>query len=73
MFFAQFGQFASVAPVAQWIARWTSNPKVAGSNPAVGILFLHNGVAGWWGGGGRLLEVDVDVEVEKWKEIVRSN
>ena len=21
-------------PVAQWIARWTSNPKVAGSNPA---------------------------------------
>ena len=21
-------------PVAQWIARWTSNPEVAGSNPA---------------------------------------
>ena len=20
-------------PVAQWIARWTSNPKVPGSNP----------------------------------------
>ena len=23
-----------LVPVAQWIARWTSNPKVAGSNPA---------------------------------------
>ena len=22
-----------VVPVAQWIARWTSNPKVPGSNP----------------------------------------
>ena len=26
-------------PVAQWIARWTSNPKVAGSNPAGDKLF----------------------------------
>lgn len=25
--------------VAQWIARWTSNPTVAGSSPAVVILF----------------------------------
>ena len=25
-----------VAPLAQWIARWTSNPKVAGSSPAGG-------------------------------------
>ena len=24
------------APLAQWIARWTSNPKVAGSSPAGG-------------------------------------
>ena len=24
------------ARVAQWIERWTSNPKVAGSSPAVG-------------------------------------
>ncbi|GFU95087.1 hypothetical protein TNCV_4138711 [Trichonephila clavipes] len=22
-----------MVPVAQWIARWTSNPKVVGSNP----------------------------------------
>ena len=22
------------APVAQWIERWTSNPKVGGSNPS---------------------------------------
>ena len=28
-----FGKFSAV-PVAQWIARWTSNPEVAGSNPA---------------------------------------
>ena len=27
-------------PVAQWIARWTSNPKVAGSNPAGDKLFF---------------------------------
>ena len=26
--------FVQLVPVAQWIARWTSNPKVAGSNPA---------------------------------------
>ena len=26
--------FSQPVPVAQWIARWTSNPKVAGSNPA---------------------------------------
>ena len=25
------------APVAQWIERWTSNPKVAGSSPVGGI------------------------------------
>jgi hypothetical protein len=29
-------------PVAQWIARWTSNPKVPGSNPGRNeINFLH--------------------------------
>ena len=28
-----------LVPVAQWIARWTSNPKVAGSNPAGDKLF----------------------------------
>ena len=26
--------------VAQWIARWTSNPEVAGSNPVEDELFL---------------------------------
>ena len=25
--------------VAQWIACWSSEPKVAGSNPVVGILY----------------------------------
>ena len=25
------------APLAQWIARWTSNPKAAGSSPAVAL------------------------------------
>ena len=29
----------SKVPVAQWIARWTSNPKVPGSNPG-GDAFL---------------------------------
>ena len=29
-----------VAPLAQWIARWTSNPKVAGSSPAGGNVAL---------------------------------
>ena len=28
------------APLAQWIARWTSNPKVAGSSPAGGNVAL---------------------------------
>ena len=28
-----------IAPVAQWIERWTSNPKVAGSSPARGIFY----------------------------------
>ena len=28
------------APVAQWIARWTSNPKVVGSSPTWGKYFL---------------------------------
>ena len=27
-------------PVAQWIARWTSNPEVAGSNPAGDDAFV---------------------------------
>ena len=27
-------------PVAQWIARWTSNPEVAGSNPAGDEIFF---------------------------------
>ena len=31
--------------MAQWIERWTSNPKVAGSSPAQGIL-LQPEVAG---------------------------
>ena len=26
-------QNVTSVPVAQWIARWTSNPKVPGSNP----------------------------------------
>ena len=29
------------APLAQWIARWTSNPKVAGSSPAGGGFGLR--------------------------------
>ena len=35
--------FSQPVPVAQWIARWTSNPKVAGSNPAGDkyILFFN--------------------------------
>ena len=33
------GCFFEDAPLAQWIARWTSNPKVAGSSPAGGIAF----------------------------------
>ena len=28
------------APVAQWIARWTSNPKVVGSSPTWGSIFM---------------------------------
>ena len=28
------------APVAQWIARRTSNPEAVGSSPTRGILFL---------------------------------
>ena len=28
------------ARVAQWIARWTSNPKVAGSSPASSRVFF---------------------------------
>ena len=31
----------TVALLAQWIARWTSNPKVAGSSPAQGNLFEY--------------------------------
>ena len=30
---------SSQAPVAQWIARWTSNPKVVGSSPTWGKTF----------------------------------
>ena len=29
------------ARVAQWIERWTSNPKVAGSSPAVGMCLFR--------------------------------
>ena len=29
-----------MAPVAQWIERWTSNPKAAGSSPAGGFYFI---------------------------------
>ena len=32
--------YVDSVPVAQWIARWTSNPKVAGSNPAGDKLFF---------------------------------
>jgi hypothetical protein len=28
------------APVAQWIERWTSNPKVGGSNPSGRVFAL---------------------------------
>ena len=33
------------ALLAQWIARWTSNPKVAGSSPAQGNSFFQS----WFG------------------------
>ena len=37
----------SHVPVAQWIARWTSNPEVAGSNPAGdAFLFYDNETIG---------------------------
>ena len=37
--------FSKVARVAQWIERWTSNPKVAGSSPAGGAFgFAFNGL-----------------------------
>ena len=29
-------------PIAQWIARWTSNPEAAGSNPAEDAHFFLN-------------------------------
>ena len=29
------------ALVAQWIARWTSNPKVVGSSPTWGVLLVY--------------------------------
>ena len=29
------------ALLAQWIARWTSNPKVVGSSPTQGIFFIY--------------------------------
>jgi len=32
-----------VAPVAQWIEHQTSNLGVAGSSPARGIFFVHQG------------------------------
>ena len=28
-------------PIAQWIARWTSNPEVVGSNPTGDDIFLQ--------------------------------
>ena len=32
-----------LALVAQWIAHWTSNPEVAGSNPVVVVcIFLYH-------------------------------
>ena len=35
------------APLAQWIARWTSNPKVAGSSPAGGTFPSRGRLAQW--------------------------
>ena len=29
----------SMVPIAQWIARWTSNPEVVGSNPTGDYVF----------------------------------
>ena len=29
-------------PIAQWIARWTSNPKAVGSNPTRDVLVFQN-------------------------------
>ena len=33
---------AFCVPVAQWIARWTSNPKAVGSNPTRDDLLFRN-------------------------------
>ena len=34
--------------VAQWIARWTSNPAVAGSNPVTVDYIIHNSTQCTW-------------------------
>ena len=34
--------FRLTVPVAQWIARWTSNPKAVGSNPTRDDLLFQN-------------------------------
>ena len=33
-----------VVPVAQWIARWTSNPEAAGSSPAGDDFFRFSSI-----------------------------
>jgi hypothetical protein len=35
------GSMLNCVCVAQWIARWTSNPKVVGSSPTVDDIFIH--------------------------------
>ena len=32
----------SMVPIAQWIARWTSNPEVVGSNPTGDDVFASD-------------------------------
>ena len=44
-------------PVAQWIARWTSNPEVVGSNPTGDALLdqIYKNVS--------VVSVDTDAEI----------
>ena len=41
-------RLVTTAPVAQWIARWTSNPKVVGSSPTWGKFFSINVIETWY-------------------------
>ena len=52
-----WGAVAITVPVAQWIARWTSNPQVLGSTPRWDDRFLHFVQFFYWGIKDQLSEV----------------